>query len=49
MQYYPAPEKVTEVDVLISAIESAFMNNGAGKSVMPPKIYVNLPGGDFPE
>ena len=47
MQYYPAPEEVIEMSDLISAVESAFVDHGAGRSVMPPKVYVNLPGGDF--
>ncbi|HOJ95258.1 MAG TPA: NAD(P)-binding domain-containing protein [Methanospirillum sp.] len=47
MQYYPAPEEVVEMDSLISAVESAFIDHGAGRSVMPPKVYVSLPGGDF--
>ncbi|MCA1915204.1 MAG: ornithine cyclodeaminase family protein [Methanospirillum hungatei] len=47
MQYYPAPEEVIEMSDLISAVESAFLDHGAGRSIMPPKVYVNLPGGDF--
>jgi alanine dehydrogenase len=47
MQYYPSPEEVIEMDVLIQAVESAFVDHGTGRSVMPPKVYVDLPGGDF--
>ena len=47
MQYYPAPEEVIEMSDLIAAVESAFIDHGAGRSIMPPKVYVNLPGGDF--
>jgi alanine dehydrogenase len=38
---------VIEMDVLIQAVESAFVDHGTGRSVMPPKVYVDLPGGDF--
>ena len=47
MQYYPSPEEVIDMDVLIQAVESAFVDHGTGRSVMPPKVYVDLPGGDF--
>jgi len=47
MQYYPAPEEVIDMDDLISAVTSAFVDHGAGRSIMPPKSYVGLPGGDF--
>jgi len=47
MQYYPAPEEVINMKDLISAVTSAFKDHGAGQSIMPPKSYVTLPGGDF--
>lgn len=47
MQYYPVPEEVIEMDDVISAVKAAFIDHGTGSSVMPPKVYVPLPGGDF--
>ena len=47
MHYYPVPEEVIEMDEVISAVKSAFIDHGTGSSVMPPKVYVPLPGGDF--
>lgn len=47
MHYYPVPEDVIEMDEVISAVKSAFIDHGTGSSVMPPKVYVPLPGGDF--
>ena len=38
MQYYPSPEEVIDMDVLIQAVESAFVDHGTGRSVMPPKV-----------
>ena len=43
----PVPEEVIEMDEVISAVKSAFIDHGTGSSVMPPKVYVPLPGGDF--
>ena len=47
MHYYPVPEEVIDMDEVISAVKSAFIDHGTGISVMPPKVYVPLPGGDF--
>ncbi len=47
MQYYPAPEQVIGMDELITAVEAAFVDHGRGRTIMPPKVYVPLPGGDF--
>ncbi|PWR72486.1 ornithine cyclodeaminase family protein [Methanospirillum stamsii] len=47
MQYYPAPEEVIEMDDLIAAVRTAFTDHGEERCVMPPKVYVDLPGGDF--
>lgn len=47
MHYYPVPEDVIEMDEVISAVKTAFIDHGTGSSVMPPKVYVPLPGGDF--
>ena len=35
------------MDDLIRAVKLAFMDHGEGRCIMPPKTYVDLPGGDF--
>lgn len=47
MHYYPAPEEVIDMDDLIAAVRTAFIDHGERRCVMPPKVYVDLPGGDF--
>ena len=47
MQYFTDCEKSIDLRELNTAIETAFADHGRGLVQMPPKLYVNLPEGDF--
>ena len=47
MQYFTDTEKSMDLNEVNRAIESAFADHGRGLVQMPPKVYINLPEGDF--
>lgn len=47
MRYYPEPHLGLRFREINDAIESAFAAHGRGEVRMPPKVYVELEGGDF--
>lgn len=47
MRYYPVPGKGLTYAKVNRAIEAVFAEHGKGRVSMPPKVYVNLPKGDF--
>ncbi|HWQ66857.1 MAG TPA: ornithine cyclodeaminase family protein [Methanospirillum sp.] len=47
MRYYHNPHTAVHMRPLIDAVRMAFIDHGHGVCEMPPKSYVNLPGGDF--
>lgn len=42
-----AIERLTDMPAVIEAVEGAFIAYGNGQARMPPKIYLEVPGGDF--
>ena len=47
MRYYAHPDSGLSFREVNQAVEEAFSAHARGRAEMPPKIYVNLPGGDF--
>lgn len=47
MRYYPDPDRDLDIGAVTRVIETAFAEQGSGHVQMPPKLYVNLPKGDF--
>lgn len=47
MKYYPGPGRRTDLKRLNSLIEDVFLEHGKDVVSMPPKVYINLPKGDF--
>lgn len=47
MQYFARPETGLDLSRVNGAVEAAFAAFGRGETRMPPKVYVDLPGGDF--
>lgn len=47
MKYYSDPAPALEIHEVNDTIEAIFAEHGRGKVQMPPKLYVNLPNGDF--
>lgn len=47
MQYFSGAGLSPGMREVNRAVESAFADHGYGLVQMPPKVYVNLPGGDF--
>jgi alanine dehydrogenase len=47
MMYCASPERDLDLKEVNAAIEEAFAAHGRGEVVMPPKMYVMLPHGDF--
>jgi alanine dehydrogenase len=47
MRYYPDPYKAIDLSALIDAVKAAFRDHGTNSCQMPPKTYIDLPGGDF--
>jgi alanine dehydrogenase len=40
-------EGLADMAAIVEAVEAAFRAHAEGKSQMPPKVYLTLPGGDF--
>jgi alanine dehydrogenase len=47
MRYYPNPEESLTVKEVNRVTEEVFAIHGRGAFSMPPKVYINLPTGDF--
>jgi alanine dehydrogenase len=47
MQYFTDTDMGLDLGLVNLAIESAFSDHGKGLVLMPPKVYVTLPEGDF--
>lgn len=47
IRYYPDPAIGIDIARVNRAVEDAFAEHGRGNVQMPPKVYVNLPAGDF--
>ncbi|MDD1704916.1 MAG: ornithine cyclodeaminase family protein [Methanoregula sp.] len=47
MQYFTDTDMGLDLSLVNLAVESAFSDHGKGLVLMPPKVYVTLPEGDF--
>ena len=47
MRYYPAPATDLNLQAVNDAINEAFAEHARGAIQMPPKVYIDLPAGDF--
>ncbi len=47
MRYFAHPDSGLSFREVNQVVEEAFSAHARGRTEMPPKVYVNLPGGDF--
>ncbi|NYT05629.1 MAG: ornithine cyclodeaminase family protein, partial [Methanomicrobiales archaeon] len=47
MRYYEHPESFLSYAEVVPAVEEAFANHCEGEVLMPPKVYITFPDGDF--